>query len=194
MPEPVQEVAHSNKIPANRPESRRPDSNRGPLHYEFRVAVTASHQESPQVTPHAGSPGLAMTHDDPRSQARRPLVNAKRVASGDDKRQLTHDVSPPAAGPTRLWHVAPSGPGGDRVILANRPGANQSPWSELRRRRNSGEKLFPLATSTPFRTRARPSSGCQRDRVNSMVFLIRPEARLPGRARWSWPPHRSRWR
>jgi hypothetical protein len=38
MPEPVQGVAHSNKIPANRPESRRPDSNRGPLHYEGKTS------------------------------------------------------------------------------------------------------------------------------------------------------------
>jgi hypothetical protein len=44
--------------------SRRSDSNRGPLHYEFRAAVTTSHQESPQVTPRAKSAGLEMTHDD----------------------------------------------------------------------------------------------------------------------------------
>jgi hypothetical protein len=44
--------------------SRRPDSNRGPLHYEIRAAVTTSHQESPQLTPRAKSAGLEMTHDD----------------------------------------------------------------------------------------------------------------------------------
>jgi hypothetical protein len=31
------------------PGSRRPDSNRGPLHYEFWAAVTTSHQESPHA-------------------------------------------------------------------------------------------------------------------------------------------------
>jgi hypothetical protein len=51
------------KTPANT-KSRRPDSNRGPLHYEFRAAVTTSHQESPQLTPRAKSAGLVMTHDD----------------------------------------------------------------------------------------------------------------------------------
>jgi hypothetical protein len=46
--------------------SRRPDSNRGPLHYAFRAAVTTSHQESPQVTPRAKPGGLEMTHCDLR--------------------------------------------------------------------------------------------------------------------------------
>jgi hypothetical protein len=35
--------------------SRRPDSNRGPLHYELWAAVTTSHRQSPQVTPGAES-------------------------------------------------------------------------------------------------------------------------------------------
>jgi hypothetical protein len=39
--------------------SRRPDSNRGPLHYELWAAVTTCHQESPQVTrrPESGGTG-----------------------------------------------------------------------------------------------------------------------------------------
>jgi len=39
--------------------------------------------------------------------------------------------------------------------------------------RNSGEKRLPCATSTPFRTLARPSSGWQRDRVNSSQDLAK---------------------
>lgn len=34
------------------------------LHYEFRVAVTTSHQESLQVTFWAGSSGQEVAHDD----------------------------------------------------------------------------------------------------------------------------------
>jgi hypothetical protein len=44
--------------------SRRPDSNRGPLHYESWAAVTLSHRESPQVTRRAESHGLEMTRGD----------------------------------------------------------------------------------------------------------------------------------
>jgi hypothetical protein len=46
------------------PQSRRPDSNRGPLHYEVRAGVTTSHQGSPQVTRYPKLAGLEMTHDD----------------------------------------------------------------------------------------------------------------------------------
>jgi hypothetical protein len=53
------------ETPAN-PTSRRPDSNRGPLHYEFRAAVTTSHEQSPQVTRCAEAARLAVTHGDLR--------------------------------------------------------------------------------------------------------------------------------
>jgi hypothetical protein len=52
-------------IPANS-QSRRPDSNRGPLHYEFPAAVTTSLRQSLQVTPRAGSPRQEVTHADSR--------------------------------------------------------------------------------------------------------------------------------
>ena len=46
---------------------------------------------------------------------------------------------------------------------------------ELRR------EALPLATSTPFRTLARPSSGCQRNRVNSSAARCRRRV-----GRWGW--------
>ncbi len=61
--------------------SRRPGSNRGPLHYELCAAVTASHRESPLATRRDESAGLEMTHDDLRRQPRRPLVNLEKVVS-----------------------------------------------------------------------------------------------------------------
>jgi hypothetical protein len=61
----AQRLPDPTKLPANRLESRRPDSNRGPLHYELWAAVTTSHRESPQVTRHGESAGQEMTHDDP---------------------------------------------------------------------------------------------------------------------------------
>lgn len=39
--------------------------------------------------------------------------------------------------------------------------------------RNSGGSVWPCVTSTAFRALARPSSGCQRDRVNSSVCVFR---------------------
>ena len=47
-------------------ESRRPDSNRGPLHYELWAAVTTCHWESLQVTPRAERAGLEVTQGDLR--------------------------------------------------------------------------------------------------------------------------------
>ena len=44
--------------------SRRPDSNRGLLHYELWAAVTTSHQKSPQVTRRDEYLGLEVTHGD----------------------------------------------------------------------------------------------------------------------------------
>jgi hypothetical protein len=55
------------KLPLSRPfSSRRPDSNRGSLHYEFWAAVILSHCQSPQVTRRTESAGVEMTDGDPR--------------------------------------------------------------------------------------------------------------------------------
>jgi hypothetical protein len=42
-------------------ESRRPDSNRGPLHYELWATVCSSHRQSSQALRYAESSGLEVT-------------------------------------------------------------------------------------------------------------------------------------
>jgi hypothetical protein len=46
--------------------SRRPDSNRGPLHYELWAPVASSHRQTPQALCCAESSGLKVTLGDPR--------------------------------------------------------------------------------------------------------------------------------
>jgi hypothetical protein len=48
---------HNRGLPT-RGESRRPDSNRGPLHYELWAAVCSSHRQSPQAVRYAESARL----------------------------------------------------------------------------------------------------------------------------------------